>query len=121
MPDRKRVAFTLGLTSSLAMLALVLVAPIRLPGTANVSSNPDCLRGVFTATPGQPTTSLSPVTAIDAVRKMKAHPSENDEEEGADALAEPQVSFLSLCSSCKFPDRRLIAPSSILSLYPLRC
>jgi hypothetical protein len=59
--------------------------------------------------------------AIDAVLKMKARHSENEEEDGADALDEPRVTFPSLSSLRKVPDRHLIAPRSILSLYPLRC
>ena len=121
MPDRKRLVSTLRLTSSLALLALVLVASIRLSGSATDTYRPDCLRSNFTLLPGQPTTRLSAAIARDADRKMRALPSGNEEEEGADALDESRVSFLSLCSFRKIPDRQLIAPRSILSLYPLRC
>lgn len=121
MPDRKLLVSTLGLTSSLALLALMLVVPIRSLGFVTVSSRPDCLRSSFTLLPGQSTTHLGVASTTDAVRKMKALPSENEEEDGADALDEPRVSFLSLCSFRKVPHRQLIAPRSILSLYPLRC
>jgi hypothetical protein len=121
MSDRRSLVSTFWFTSSLALLVSVLIAPIRLSGFVTVSSGPDCLYNNFTLSPGQPTTCLSAAMATDAVRKMKALPSENEEEEGADALDEPRVSFLSLCSSRKAPDHQLIAPRSILSLYPLRC
>jgi hypothetical protein len=58
--------------------------------------------------------------ADDAVVEVKALPSENEEQD-ADALHEPQVSFLIPWSFRKVPDRQLIAARSILSLYPLRC
>ena len=57
----------------------------------------------------------------DAVLEVDALPSESEERERADALDEPRVSFLIPCSFRKVSDRQLIAPRSILSLYPLRC
>ena len=67
MPDRKSLVSTLWLTSSLALLASVLVAPIRTSGFVSVSSRPDCLRRNFALLPGQPTTRLSAAMATDAV------------------------------------------------------
>ena len=119
MPDRKSLVFTLCLTSSLALLASVLVAPIRTSGF--VSSRPDSLRRNFILPPGQLTPRLSAAMATDAVLEVNALPSENEEQDRADALDEPRVSFLIPCSFRKVPDRQLIAPRSILSLYPLRC
>jgi hypothetical protein len=120
MPDPRRLGSTLVIRSSLVLLALVLVAPIRLSGFVTVSSRPDCFRSDFTLSPGEPTTSLS-AAMRDIVRKMKALRCGNEEEEGADALDEPRVSFLSLCSFRKVPDHQATAPRSILSLYPLLC
>ena len=95
--------------------------PIRTSGFVTVSSRPDCLRRNFALPPGQPTTRLSAAMATDAVLEVNALPSENEEQDRADALDEPRVSFLIPCSFRKVPDRQLIAPRSILSLYPLRC
>jgi hypothetical protein len=120
MPDRKSLVSTLWLISSLALLASVLVAPIQASGFASVSSRPDCVRCNFALPARQPTT-LSAGTATDAVLEVKALPSENEEQDRADAVDGPRDSFLLPCSFRKFPDRRLIAPRSILSLYPLRC
>jgi hypothetical protein len=121
MPDRKSLVCTLWLTSSLALLASVLVAPIRTSGFVSVSSRPDCLRRNFALTSVQPTTRLSAAVATDAVLLVNALPSESEEQERADALDEPRVSFLIPCSFAKVPDRQLIAPPWILTLYPLRC
>ncbi len=119
MPDRRSLVSTLWLTSSLALLASVLIAPIRTLGF--VSSRPDCLRRNFALPPGQPTTRLGAAMATDAVLELNALASEDEEQDRADALDEPRVSFLIPCSFRKVPDRQLIAPRSILSLYPLRC
>jgi hypothetical protein len=121
MPDRKSLVSTLWLTSSLALLAWVPVAPIRTSGFVTVSSRPDCLRRNFALPPGQPTARLSASMATDAVLQVNALPSANEEEDRADALDEPRVSFLIPHSFPKAPDCQLIAPHPILSLYPLRC
>jgi hypothetical protein len=121
MPDRKSLVVMLWLTASLPLLAWVLVAPVRMSGFVCVSCRPDCLPRNFAVPPGQPTTRLSAAMATDAVREVNALRSENEEQDGADALDEPRVSFLIPCSFRKVPDRKLIAPRSILSLYPLRC
>ena len=121
MPDRKNLVSTLWLTSSLALLASVLVAPIRTSGFVTVSSRPDCLLPNFAVLAGQPTTRLDAAMATDAVVQVNALPSENEEQDRAEALDEPRVSFLIPCSFGKVPDRQWITPRSILSLYPLRC
>jgi hypothetical protein len=121
MPDRKSLISMLWLTSSLALLALVLVPPIRTSGFVTVASRPDCLLRDFTQSPGQPTTRLSAAMPTDTVLEVDALPSESEEQDRADALDEPRVSFLIPCSFRKVPDRQSIAPRSILSLYPLRC
>jgi len=123
MPDCKHPLSILGLTSLLALLALMLVAPLRLAGfvTVSVSSRLDCLHSDFTLPPAELTVSRSATTVTDAVWEMKALLSENEEEEGADALDESRTSFLSLPSLPKAPDRQFITRHSIPSLYPLRC
>ncbi len=121
MPDRKSLVCTLWLTSSLALLASVLVAPIRTSGFVSAWSRPACLPSSFALPPGQPTTRLSAAVATDAVLQVNALPSENEEQDRVDPLDGPRVSFLIPCSFSKVPDRQLIGPRSILSLYPLRC
>jgi len=121
MPDRKSFVCTLWLTCSLALLAGVLVAPIRTSEFVSVSSRPDCLRRDLPLSPGQPTTCLSKAMGTDAVLEVDALPSENEERDRADGLDEPRISSLIPCSFRKVPNRQLIAPRSILSLYPLRC
>jgi hypothetical protein len=86
-----------------------------------VSSSPDCLSSTFCLVREQPTTFLSSAQGTGAVRKMKAVRSENEEDEGADALLEAQVSFDGLCAFRMVRDRQLIAPRLLPSLYPLRC
>jgi hypothetical protein len=121
MPDRKSLVSLICLTSSLALVALVLGAPIRTSGFVTVSSRPDCLHRDFALPLGQPTTRLSAAMANDGVLPMKALASENEEQDRADPRDEPRVSFLIPCSLRKVADVQLIAPRSILSLYPLRC
>jgi hypothetical protein len=121
MPDRKSVISMLWLTSSLALLASVLDAPIRTSGFVSVSSRPDCVRRLFALPPDQPATRLSAAMATDAVPQVNALPSENEEQDRADPLDEPRVSFLIPCSFRKLPDRESIVPPMILTLYPLRC
>jgi hypothetical protein len=121
MPDRKSLICTLWLTTSLALLASVLVAPIRASGFVCASSWPDCLPRNSALPPGQPTTRLRAAMATDAVLEVDALLSESAEQDRADALEEPRVSFLIPCSFREVPNRQLIAPRSILTLYPLRC
>jgi len=117
MPVRKSLVSTLWLISALTVLA----APIRTSGFVNVSSQAESLCRHFDLPPAQPTTRLNAAMATDAVLEVDALPSEDEEQERPDALAEPRVSFLMPCSFHKLPDRRLIAPRSVLSHYPLRC
>jgi hypothetical protein len=120
MTDRKSFVCTLWLICSVAVLAAVLVAPIRTLGFVSVSSRPNFRRN-FSLSPRQPTTRLSAAMATEAVLHVSALPSANEEQERADPLDEPRVSVLIPCSFHKVPDRQLTAPRSILSLYPLRC
>ena len=48
--------------------------------------------------------------ATDAVLQMNALPSENEEQDRADALGEPEVSFQIPCSFGKVPDRQVDRP-----------
>jgi hypothetical protein len=121
MRDRKSLVCKLWLSSSLALLASVLVAPNRTSGCVSVSPRLDCVRRNFDLTPDQPTTCVSAAMASDAVLLVNALRSQNEEQDGADPLDEPRVSFLIPCSFRKVPDRESTAPRSILSLYPLRC
>jgi hypothetical protein len=121
MPDRKILVSTLWLISSLALLALVLVAPIRTSGFVSVSSRLHCRPRNFALPPARPTTRLSAAMDTDAVLQVTALPSENEEQDRADPLDAHRVSFIIPCSFRKVTDRQLIAPRSILSLYPLRC
>jgi hypothetical protein len=121
MRDRKRLFSTLWLTISLALVVSVLVAPVGTSEFVTISSRPDCLRYDFALPPGQHATCLSAGTATDTVLEVNALPSENEEQDRVDALDEPPVSFLPPSSFHKIPDRQLIAPRSVLPLYPLRC
>jgi hypothetical protein len=121
MPDRKSLICTLWLTSSMALLASVFVAPIRTSGFVSFSCRSDCVRRTSALLPGQPTTRLNAAMDTDSVPQVNAIPSENEEQDRADPLDEPRVAFLSPCSFRNLPDHQLIAPRSIVSLYPLRC
>ncbi|WP_237722694.1 hypothetical protein [Singulisphaera acidiphila] len=136
MPNRKSLVSTFLITSLLALLAGILVGPIRTPGFATVSSRPDCLCHNLALPTGQPKACLRAVIATDVVLQMNACPSknekqdradaldkapENEEQEWADVRDEPRIFFLLPGSFRKVPDRQLIAPPSIFSLCPLRC
>jgi hypothetical protein len=121
MPDRKSLVSTLWLTSLLALVASVVVAPIWTPGFVTVSSRPGSLCRNSALPQGQPTTRLNAPIATDAVPQVKALPSQDEEQDRDDALYEPRIPFLIPCSFRKVPERQLIAPRSFLSLSPLRC
>ncbi|WZO97743.1 hypothetical protein EP7_004791 [Isosphaeraceae bacterium EP7] len=124
MPDRKRLVFTLWLTSSLVLLALLafaLVAPIRTSRSVNLSSRPDCLRRTLALPPGLATICRVAPVEIDDFLKLKAISSEDEEQDWTDVLAKSCDSFLIPWSFRNLPDRQPIARPSILSLYPLRC
>ena len=119
MPERKSLVSMLCLTSSLALLVWVLVGPIWMSGFVIVSSRPDYVRRNLGVR--QPTTRVSAATSTDAVVKVDALASESEEQERAYALEQPRVSFVIPYSFRKAAGRQLIAPRSLLSLYPLRC
>jgi len=118
MPDRKYLASALSLPF---LLALMLVAPIRTSGLVTGSSRPDCHHRNCPLPAGELTSRRSAAGATDRVLDVKALRSEDEEQEKAEALGEVRVSFLSPRSFREVPDHQLIAPSSILSRYPLRC
>jgi hypothetical protein len=122
MPYRKSLVSTLWLTSLLALLAFVLVAPTRPCGFVSVSTRSDCLCLDFAPPPGQPTADFSAAMDTDPVVVVNAFSFEDDEEQDrAVASDEPGDSFVIPCSFHKLPDHQLIAPLSIISFYPLRC
>jgi hypothetical protein len=121
MSDRKRLVSTLWLASSLALLASVLVAPVRTWGDVTVSSRLDCLRFDYLLPQAQPTTLLSAPVAPDAVLRVNDIPSEEEEQDWTDGLDEPRVTFLLPYSFREIADLQSIAPRLVLSLYPLRC
>lgn len=121
MPDRTRLASPIRLISSLPLLVLVLITLVGTAGPAAGSYPPDRFRRDLALVHSQPTPQLDSVTASDPVLEMNALAVENEEQDRADVLDEPRFSFVIPCSLRKALDRRLIAPRSILSLYPLRC
>ncbi len=121
MPDRKSLVSTLWLTSSLALLATVLVAPIRTSEFNTASSRPDGLRRDSALAPGQATIRRDAAMATDAVPQVSALPFEMEEQDRVEASDEPEVSFLIPSSFPNVPDRQSIAPRPIRSHYPLRC
>ncbi len=121
MPDRNSLVPKLWLLCSLALLASVLLAPMRTAGFVGGSARPDGVLRNLVLPPGPPATYLNAATTKETVVQVNALPSENEEQDRADALDEPRVSFLLPCSFRKVPDRQLIVPRSILSHYPLRC
>ena len=121
MPNRKCLVSTLWLTTSLALLASVLVAPIRTPAFTTVSSRPDCLRRNFARPPGQPTTLLGEATTMSLILEANALSSEDEEQNRDNPQGESRVPLRTPGSFRKIPDHQLSALGSIDSLYPLRC
>ena len=115
MPDRKSLVSTLWLTSSLALLASVLVAPIQTSRYVTVSSRPGCLSRNFHLPPGQPPDPPQPSDG-DGRRPEGGCPLllRVKSQERADALDEPRVSFWSPSSFQEGPrspiDRPLLDP-----------
>ncbi len=121
MFNRKSLVITLWFTSSLTLLASILLAPNWTSRCFTVLSRPDSLPREFAPLPDQPTIHLAAAMATDADFQVNALPSESEEQDRAESLDEPRVSFLIPCSLRQIPDRPPIAPRSIISLYPLRC
>lgn len=121
MPDRKSLVSTLWLTSSLALLASVLVATIRTSEFNNASSRPDGLRRDFALPPVQATIRLGAAMGTDALQQVNALSFEIEEQDQVDAPGESRITFLVPSSLPKVPDRQSIAPRPIRSHYPLRC
>jgi hypothetical protein len=130
MTDRKRHISTLWLTYSLALLVLVApmrmsgvanVTSMRMSGVANVTSRPGFLPRDFAVPTGQPKAHLGAAMSTDAVLRVYAVLSESNEQEEAYAQDEPRVPYATPFTSCNIPDLPLIASRSIPSVYPLRC
>ncbi len=131
MAARKCLLTTLWLTTSLTLLGLVLVAPLRTSGFATVSDRPGCLRRNFAISPGQPATRLCEEIAVHATLEVTGPSSENgsalsseteeQERDLADALVDPRDAFLPPLSFRKIPALRLVSPRPLLSPFPLRC
>ena len=120
MPDRNSLVCTLWLASLLTLLASVLDAPLR-PSAFASSFRPNSHCRIFTLPQVQPTTHLRAAIVTDEVLQVNGLPAESEEQDWADALDEPRVTFLIPCSFHKTPDLQPISPRSIPSLYPLRC
>ena len=126
--DRKSLAFTLWLLTSLAMLASMLVTPVRSLGFVAASCSPDAHRGDFALPATQdpfcfiPAIGIDrPAPAIEAALRVIALPFEDEEQDRAAARDEPRVFVLIPCSFRKVIDSKSIAPRPVDSLYPLRC
>lgn len=121
MPGRKSHVSKLWLASSLALLALVLSAPVRSLKATTDTSQADCLSHDLAVLPGQPTTPLGLTTAADALPHVPVVLSDSGKKAEADAVEEAPVRLASPFTSCKVFTRQLISPRPILSRYPLRC
>ena len=121
MPDRKSLVSMLWFATSLALMASVMAEPVWMSGLVTASSRHDNLNRHFALPSGQPTTCLSAARTTNDVLQVNALPSENEEQDRPDAPDGSRASCLIPCSFRKIPDRPLIAPRSILALYPLRC
>jgi hypothetical protein len=121
MPDRKNLVTILCVASSLGLLASVLVAPIRTSEFLAVSSRIESLFRNEVPASSESTPRFHVAVETDAVPRISALPSEPEEQDRADALGEPHITFRIPCSFLKISYRKSLPPSTILSLYPLRC
>lgn len=106
-----------------ALLALTLFAPTPTSGKVDDSSQAD--GSVVDSGFSSPHFSIlvGATTETDEAPRVSAVLSETEDEESDqfDALDEPRVCFFSPATFREVRDRRLIAPSTILAHYPLRC
>ncbi len=121
MPNRKCLVSTLWLITSLALLASVMVAPIRTPALPTVSSRTDCLRRNFARPPGQPTTLLREAMAMSLILEANALSPEEEEQHRDNPQNESRATFRTPGSFRKIADHQLSSLGSIDSRYPLRC
>lgn len=121
MPDRKNLVSKFWLLSSLVLLALVVIAPIRTSRFATAASRPDGHRRNLGLPAGHPTARLHAATDADVDLLRNDLSSESEEQDWVETLDEPRVSFIIPCSFRTDSDRRLAAARSLLSLHPLRC
>lgn len=124
MTDRDCLNSMHWLRSSLTMLAivaLVLVAPVRMFGNVAGSYLSECLEEQFAQRTVEPTILSSDLAAPDAVPQVSALAPEIEKPLGESALGESRVFLLMPWCFRKALDRRLIASPSVLSHYHLRC
>lgn len=120
MLTRKSLVSALWLT---CLLTMALVAQIWASGFVGDTSRPDSFRRTLALLPNQLTPQFSAVVSTEVVLQVNALLSEEEEQEQdwADALDVPRVSFQIPSSLHNILDGQSLAPCSILSRYPLRC
>lgn len=121
MSDRKELVSLSRLMPSLVLMALVLAAPVRSTKFVTVSQRAEGLSPNLALVPSQPMARLDAAVDTEFVMRVNALPSESEEQDWADALAEPRFSSPVPNSLPNALDRKPIASRSIPSLYPLRC
>ncbi len=121
MPNRKILISTLGLASSLVFLAIFILAPSQSLRFVAFSAPSESTIANSSSDTRQPTSFLSTAISPESVLVVDALRSETEEQDLADPLDEPRISFLNPRSFRNDTDRQLIVPRSILSHYPLRC
>lgn len=124
MNDRNRFDSWHWLTTTLtllAMIALVLVAPMRMLGSVTGTSLSICLQSQFAQDTGEPSILSSDLSAPDAVLQVTALAAEKEKSSSESALDESRVFFLMPCCFRKASDLCLFASPPDLSHYHLRC
>lgn len=122
MPNRQAFARFSWFLPSLALLALLAVAPSRPSSdTSPGPTPPHGLRRDASPLPGQPTLLLTAALPTDDLPQVTALPYETEEQDRADAFQEPRFPFFTPCSFSKVATHRLIALRTTLARYPLRC
>ena len=124
MPDRKSLVSALWLTTSLALLASVLVAPIRTSGFFTVSSRPDCLRRNFALPPSQTTLLNVPPVGTNAgqILALETEEEERDEEQESDwILSNVLLRLAPPRSFSRVAYHGLVASHLTQAYFPLRC
>lgn len=121
MFGRKSHVSPIWLGCSLALLALVLVAPVRsLKATTDISLA-DNLSHDLAVPASRPMTPLGITTATETIPHVPVDLSDGGTKAEADAGEESPVPLASPFISCKVFSRQRLSPPPVLSLYPLRC
>jgi hypothetical protein len=124
MSDRNRFDTRYWLRTTLtllAMIALVLVAPMRMLGSVAGTSRSICLQSQFVPDTEEPSILSSDLSAPDAVLQVTALAAEKEKSSSESALDESRVFFLTPWCFRKASDRCLFASPPDLSHYHLRC